>query len=113
MWLNVTISTMDVNLSKLWEIVREREAWCAAVHGIAKSWIGLSDLTTTVNTMHFVFKVAIDRVQGLQVMVRFHKYLNIKSESVRVSRVMTTSSCSVPQIVCIHHGPDKDLFIFA
>ena len=52
-WWNVTISTMDVNLSKLWEIVKEREAWCAAVHGVAKSWIGLSDSTTTVNTNVF------------------------------------------------------------
>ena len=29
--------TMDMNLSKLWEIVKDREAWCVAVHGIAKS----------------------------------------------------------------------------
>ena len=73
----------------------------------------VSSSTYKSTQMYFVFKVVIDRVLGLQVMVRFHKYLNIKSESVRVSRVMTTSSCSVPQIVCIHHGPDKDLFIFA
>ena len=37
-WLDGFINTMDMNLSKLQEIVRDREAWCAAVHGIVKSW---------------------------------------------------------------------------
>ena len=42
--------SIDMNLSKLWEIVKDREAWRAAVHGVAKSWTSLSDRTMTTAT---------------------------------------------------------------
>ena len=37
-WLDSTTDSMAMNLSKLWEIVRDRGAWRAAVHGVAKNW---------------------------------------------------------------------------
>ena len=42
-WLDSITNAVSMNVSKLWEVVRDREAWRAAVHGVAKSWTQLSN----------------------------------------------------------------------
>ena len=49
-WLDSITDSKDMNLSRLQEIVKERRTWCAAVHGVEKSWTQLSNWTTTMRS---------------------------------------------------------------
>ena len=56
-WFNGITESKDMNLSKLWEIIENREAWHAAVHGVAKSWTQLSNRTTKERWSTFCLEV--------------------------------------------------------
>ena len=56
-WLDGIIDSTDMSLSKLWEIVKDREDWCAEVHGVTKNWTQLSEWVFQLNELKSLSRV--------------------------------------------------------
>jgi len=73
-WLDGITDSIDRSLSKLQKIVKDREACCATVHGVEKTWILLSDLTTYIYIIYIIFLYVITNIGYSSLCFRINPY---------------------------------------
>ena len=110
-WLAGITDSVDMSLSKFWEIVKDREAWRAADHGVTKSQTRLSNWTTTNNC--FVNVVLVSVVQQHESTIRIHISLPLEppshppascpSRSSQSTKLFPVLYSSFPLAICFTH----------
>ena len=104
-WLGGITDAMDMNLGKLWEMVRDREAWCAAIHRVTKSWTRLGDWTT----IHLLTGFAKDQKITYDLYHMGHKCAPVISVSLTLMLLLLSHFscvwlCATPQMAA-HQAP--------